>query len=54
MAVAMFAVISLKSFSPQRKILGNNLSSFGHTTTSSAKGITGFVMFPSYRLTLYS
>ena len=54
MALDMSVVISLKSFSPHKNIFGNDLLSFGHTTTSSAKGITGFVMFPLYRPTTYS
>ena len=54
MALDMSVVISLKSFSPHKNIFGNDLLSFGHTTTSSANGITGFVMFPLYRPTTYS
>ena len=53
-APATFTEISRKSSSPHKNILGNGLPSLGQITTSSANGITGFVVLVPNRVTSYS
>ena len=48
----MFVWMSLESFAPHKNILGNNFPSLGHVTTSSANGITGFVILAPNKVTL--